>query len=100
MTGRDRLATVFTADMLAALEDLIDERAEQKAIRILAASVKLRERSPYMTPTEASEFLRAKPQRVHDLLSAGKLTRHKDGARTLIARAELEAYVANGRGGA
>lgn len=47
----------------------------------------------YATVVEAAEILRAKPQRVYDLLSARVLTRHKDGSRTLVERAELEAYL-------
>jgi excisionase family DNA binding protein len=50
--------------------------------------------SPFLTIPEAAEFLRAKRHRVDDLLSRGSLTRHKDGTRTLILRAELEAYIA------
>jgi excisionase family DNA binding protein len=50
--------------------------------------------SPYMTITEAAEFLRAKRHRVDDLLSRGTLTRIKDGSRTLIAREQLEDYLA------
>jgi excisionase family DNA binding protein len=49
--------------------------------------------SPYMTTAEAAAYLRAKPQRVHDLLSSGRLTRFKDGSRTLVLRTELEALV-------
>lgn len=50
--------------------------------------------SPYLTITEAAEFLRAKRHRVDDLLSRGVLSRHKDGTRTLVLRAELEDYIA------
>ena len=50
--------------------------------------------SPFLTIAEAAEFLRAKRHRVDDLLSRGTLTRHKDGSRTLILRAELEDYMA------
>ena len=54
----------------------------------------------YCTVPEAAEILRAKRQRVDDLLSAGKLTRYKDGGRTLLLRAEVERYVAeSGRRG-
>jgi excisionase family DNA binding protein len=49
--------------------------------------------SPYLTIPEAADFLRAKRHRVDDLLSRGVLTRQKDGARTLVLRAELEAYM-------
>jgi excisionase family DNA binding protein len=53
--------------------------------------------SPYLNVAEAAEYLRAKPQRVYDLLSSRRLTRFKDGSRTLVSRAELDAYLENGR---
>ncbi len=49
--------------------------------------------SEYLSVAEAAELLRAKPQRVYDLLSAGRLTRLKDGSRVLVSRAEIEAYL-------
>lgn len=48
----------------------------------------------YLTSAEAAERLRAKPQRIYDLVSAGRLRRYKDGARVLIKRADLEDYLA------
>ena len=47
-----------------------------------------------MTVAEAAAYARCKRQRMYDLLSSRRLTRYKDGARTLIKRAELEAYLA------
>jgi excisionase family DNA binding protein len=52
------------------------------------------EPSPYLTVREAADYLRARPQRVYDLLSDGRLTRVKDGSRVLVARAELDAHLA------
>ncbi|MCW2921586.1 MAG: hypothetical protein JWL76_1460 [Thermoleophilia bacterium] len=49
--------------------------------------------SPFLTVPEAATFLRCKPQRVYDLLSARTLGRYKDGTRTLLKRSELEMYV-------
>jgi excisionase family DNA binding protein len=49
--------------------------------------------SPYMTIPEAAVFLRCTRQRIDDLLSSRRLTRIKEGRRTLIARAEIESYV-------
>jgi excisionase family DNA binding protein len=49
--------------------------------------------SPYFTVAEAADYLRAKPQRVYDLLSAHRLTRYRDGRRVLVARSELEAHM-------
>jgi len=49
--------------------------------------------SPYMTVTEAAEYLRCSRQRIDDLLSQRRLARHKEGSRTLVARADLESLV-------
>jgi excisionase family DNA binding protein len=50
--------------------------------------------SRFMTIPEATEYIRASSrQRVDDLLSSGRLTRHKDGSRTLVSRAELDEYL-------
>jgi excisionase family DNA binding protein len=73
-------------------QEVIDELVELVTALVLER-LRPQERSPYMSVPEAAAFLRAKPQRVHDLLSARKLTRFKDGSRTLVLRAELEALV-------
>lgn len=52
--------------------------------------------SPYLTIDEAAIYLRCRRQRIDDLLSQRRLSRIKDGARTLISRAELEAYLRRG----
>jgi excisionase family DNA binding protein len=49
--------------------------------------------SPYLTVPEAADYLRCSRERVHALLTQRRLTRHKDGGRTLVLRSELEAYV-------
>lgn len=49
--------------------------------------------SPYLTTEEAARFLRCKRQRIHDLLSAGQLSRFKEGRRTLVLVSELEGLV-------
>ena len=49
--------------------------------------------SPYLTVAEAAAYIRASRQRVYDLLSSRRLSRRKDGARVLISRAELDAYL-------
>jgi len=52
--------------------------------------------SPFLTVGEAAEYLRAKPQRIYDLLSSRRLTRHKDGRRVLISRVELDEHLREG----
>ncbi|MCA9310607.1 MAG: helix-turn-helix domain-containing protein [Phycisphaerales bacterium] len=71
------------------------EAIARRAAEIVAAASAQQSdpRSPYLTIAEAAEFLRTRRQRVDDLLSERLLTRVKDGGRTLIARAELEAYL-------
>jgi len=49
--------------------------------------------SPYLTIPEAAVYARCKRQRIDDLLSSRRLTRYKDGRRTLLLRAELEAHL-------
>ncbi|WP_217913532.1 helix-turn-helix domain-containing protein [Miltoncostaea marina] len=49
--------------------------------------------SPYLSVPEAAAYLRCKRQRVDDLLSQRVLTRIKEGGRTLVARAEVEAHL-------
>ena len=91
MTPRDRLSAVFAPDVLEAIEHLIDERAAELAQTLAVRA--MRKRSEYLTVQEAADMIRADRQRVYDLLSSGRLTRHKDGSRVLIRRAELEAYL-------
>jgi excisionase family DNA binding protein len=56
--------------------------------------------SPYLSVGEAAEYARCSRQRIYDLLSSGRLTRHKDGSRVLVERAELDRYLAgDGRNG-
>src|SRR5215208_4761648 len=45
--------------------------------------------TPHMSVAEAAEFLRCDRQRIYDLLSQGRLSRVKDGSRTLVLRQEL-----------
>ena len=50
--------------------------------------------SEFVTVDEAAEILRSARQRVYDLCSNGRLTRVKDGSRTLLRRDEILAYLA------
>ena len=82
-------------------EELVEAVADEAARRAVAiVRAELAALSPaaseYLTVPEAAELLRARPQRVYDLLSEGRLQRFKDGSRVLIRRADLEAYLADG----
>ena len=49
--------------------------------------------SPLLTIAEAATYLRCKRQRIDDLLCQRRLTRIKEGRRTLIQRDELERHL-------
>lgn len=89
----------MTAELVIELPRECVDAIAARAAAILGARTDQPSRapSPYLSVPEAAEYLRAKPQRVYDLLSARRLTRYKDGSRTLVSRAELDAYLENGR---
>jgi excisionase family DNA binding protein len=74
------------------LEAIVAE-VEQRVVARLAEHEPPAE---FLTVDEAADLLRAKPQRVYDLCSAGVLRRFKDGARTLISRSELLEHLGAG----
>ncbi len=76
--------------------DLAPEHLEAIAARVadLLAARAPATSSPYLTVTEAADYMRCKPPRVHDLCSQGRLPRVKDGARLLVRRADVDAYLA------
>jgi excisionase family DNA binding protein len=88
--GHDGGATVELRALLDAAA--VEAVAERAAALVLERLGPVNE-SPLLTVPEAAAWLRCGRQRVDDLLSQGRLIRHKDGARTLVSRAELAAYV-------
>lgn len=82
-------------DLTLALEAQQLERIARRAAEIAVSMIAPAPAPvlPYLSIPEAAAFLRARRQRIDDLLSQGRLTRVKDGARTLVRRAELEAYL-------
>jgi excisionase family DNA binding protein len=77
---------VATAEELAALLARV-AHLEQRITSVRESE------SPYMTVVETANFLRCSRQRVDDLLSQRRLSRYKDGSRTLISRAEIDDYL-------
>jgi excisionase family DNA binding protein len=88
----------LSADAREALEELIQARAREAVERALdELDVRGDAGSPLLSIPEAAEYLRSSRQRVDDLLSAGRLTRIKEGRRTLIERAEIEHHLESER---
>lgn len=73
--------------------EALDELVERVASRVLERLPAAAPTSPYMSIDEAADYLRAKRQRVYDLLSASRLTRFKDGSRVLVSREGLDAHL-------
>jgi excisionase family DNA binding protein len=69
------------------------EAIAERVLELVAERTPEANGSPYLSVAEAAELLRADRQRVYDLLSSGRLTRHKDGTRVLVSRAELDAHL-------
>ena len=97
MTAREKLAALLAPDALDALEGLVAEKVEERIRTGAAAAIRKRQRPELLSVAEAADLLRAKPQRVYDLVSSGRLTKLKDGSRVLIRRTEVETYL-NGKG--
>jgi excisionase family DNA binding protein len=81
----------LTLQLPPELIDAIAERAARLVLETLNDQRPLA--SPYLTIPEAAAYARCKRQRIDDLLSARRLTRYKDGRRTLILKAELDAWL-------
>jgi excisionase family DNA binding protein len=75
--------------------EAIANRAAEIAVERLREERARELESPFVTIPEAAVVLRSKRQRVDDLLSSGRLSRVKDGSRTLIRREQLLAYLDN-----
>lgn len=73
------------------------ERVARRAaelVRVEIAPVAVVSSSPFLTVAEAAAYVRAKPQRIYDLLTQRRLSRFKDGSRTLVSKDELDAHLA------
>ena len=74
--------------------DAVASRAADIVLERLQAEPNTSEvTSPYLTIREAAVLLRCSRQRIDDLLSQRRLTRHKDGSRTLVLRAEIQEHL-------
>lgn len=85
----------FTLILPEAVLAAIAEHAAALALeRLEQRSAHGPDNSPFLTIKEAAGYLRCKRSRIDNLLSEGRLTRYKDGARTLIRHDELDRHLA------
>jgi excisionase family DNA binding protein len=85
-----RLVVELDAD---ALPDDLVELVALRAAAIVVEQLAGAPSSPYLTVAEAADYLRCSRQRVYDLLTSRRLSRLKDGTRTLLRRDELDAWL-------
>jgi excisionase family DNA binding protein len=87
-TTEEGLQLLLSAHAVAVLVDQVTARVLER----LMADRK-EHPSPYLTVCEAAEYLRCSRQRIYDLLSQRRLTRVKEGSRTLVSRDEIERHL-------
>jgi excisionase family DNA binding protein len=75
--------------------ELVEQIAERVA-DILEQRQRPQSERRWLTVSEAAAYLGAKPQRVYDLRSSGRLGRHGDGGRALVDRRELDNLIEGG----
>ncbi|MDX6592752.1 MAG: Helix-turn-helix domain [Gaiellales bacterium] len=64
--------------------DILEERQSQTSPGIVTR---------WLTVDQAAQYIGANRQRVYDLRSSGRLSRHGDGGRALVDRHELDELV-------
>jgi hypothetical protein len=68
--------------------DILEERAGGRKMVAMA--------DRWLTVDQAATYIGSRPQRVYDLRSSGRLTRHGDGARALVDKHELDQLIEGG----
>src|SRR3954469_19710100 len=84
-------------DLLQALvEALAADREALERLRELIGAPPAGEPALWIGVSEAAQHIACKPQRIYDLVHAGRIPHHRDGSRLLFRRSELDAWVSNG----
>jgi excisionase family DNA binding protein len=87
VTDRGPAAELLLGDLVECVAARV---AELLADRLASTSS---DASPWLDVNEAAEYMRCKPKRIYDLVSQHRLAAHRDGARVLFRREELDAYL-------
>jgi excisionase family DNA binding protein len=93
MVVSDDDPVVVTFVCPSALVEAVAVRAAEIVLTQLSDEPTTKAASPHMTIPEAAQYLRCGRQRIDNLLSTRRLSRIKDGRRTLIDRSEVEKYL-------
>ncbi|HXH35253.1 MAG TPA: helix-turn-helix domain-containing protein [Plantibacter sp.] len=91
MTARDRLASTLAPELLAALEQLVDERVGQELERRLADGAHpAQSGSPWLSIAEAAGYLGTSERTVQRLVKRGRVRSSTIGRRRLLHRDDLD----------
>jgi len=89
----DRGALLVSAQPLTlavTLRDVDLERIAERAAELVAERAAP---EPLLSVEQAADYLACKPKRIYDLCSQRRVPFAKDGSRTLLRRADLDAYL-------
>jgi hypothetical protein len=70
-------------------EEALEAIARRAAELVLEQLAETGGAGEWLTVPEAAAFLRCEPQRIYTLRSTGRLPRHVEGGRALVARSDL-----------
>jgi excisionase family DNA binding protein len=80
---------VAVSELALVVPDQWLEAIAERVLKLLAERAQP-EPKEFFTVGEAADYARCSPQRIYDLRSSGRLSRHSDGRRALVSRAELD----------
>jgi len=86
VTGRDRLEAVFAPELLAALEQIVDERVAAA----LAETAPAGDGPRWLTLEQAAERLACSPDAVRMRAKRGRLESRRHGRRVYVSRASVD----------
>jgi excisionase family DNA binding protein len=89
----DRTGQQIPVELTVSLPAELVEEIAQRAADILEERL-VRQAAPrWLTIDQAAEYIAASKQRVYDLRSSGRISRHGDGRRALVDRDELDQLI-------
>lgn len=87
MSGRDRLLAALSPDLVAAIEEIVDERIRERLDGIADANGPA---SPWLSLEEAARYLRVSPRTLERRIARGRVRSTCIGRRRLLRRDDLD----------